>query len=356
MPTLADRIKTLFDTIGAGKMPVPETLVIPPKQCEPVTSAGYEIRQNHDYFQFKIDEIFLASGREWWATYDPMVVVLINFLYNDKMIAVPAVVGTQLFGQPRDMVPHGAVLHDTHITGPHPFRGGRISVSIILYKVKRNDYARNLLKFMEQVSGLLAVGASVEMASKLGNIVVDGLESILDLGDTTPIVGHRFEIDTSSVRGFVANYYSLINSAGSDVSKLRVVDGRLHLQSEDGVFEKFTSSDYVLYSVSGRESRNDVSSLPFYRLRDQALEAAMIGDQENYQRAKALLLALFQQMVLSPDLCKHQVRVLFDEFKSELMNKHREAVDVLTMSAKREAAKPVSEFNEVNRALDELSL
>ena len=121
-----------------------------------------EIVRDRAYFKLYINELFLAEGRNWWATYDPVVLVITEFVYDKGRISVPMIVGPNMIQQKMGSLPHGVVLHDTRVAGPYPFRGGPVAVTVILYKVKHHDYARSLLRFVESVSSAVGVPADLD--------------------------------------------------------------------------------------------------------------------------------------------------------------------------------------------------
>jgi hypothetical protein len=244
---------------------------------------------------------------------------------------VPKIVGPDLIQQKMGKLPHGFMLHDTLVAGPYPFRGGPVAISVILYKVKHHDYARGLLKFVEGVSSAIGVPADLGTLTKVGGAILDGFETLLDLGDTVPVAGHRIEIETATTRGFVSSYSALISEGGVDVSRLRVQDGRLQMLAPGGEPQKYDAADYVLYSVAGSDRRGEDRTLPFYPMRDQALSAALAGDENSWKRAKATLLSLYQQMVLSADLTGEETDELLQKYRKDLEDCRRRSKEISAM-------------------------
>ena len=350
------RMGGFVEKLRSSPMPLPTVSEIAHDRCLPSGVAGREIVKDNGYFTVWLNELFLAEGRNWWATYDPVAIVITEFGYGTGRVSVPIVVGPNLISAKNPGVPHGIVLRDTCVAGPYPFRGGNVAITVILYKVKHQDYARGLLRFVESLSSAIGTPADIGMLAKVGGTVLDGLESLLNLGDTVPVAGHRIEIDTSTVSGFVSSYTALIAERDVDMSQLRVEERRLLLQQSDGETARFEKADYVLYSVLGRERRGDESTLPFYHSFLQARNAAMVNNPDNWKRAKAMLLAIYEQMVLSPDLTLRQADALFDSYREDLLAIRKRAQAVHAMPLGQQPPRPDARETRMNNATSVLDL
>jgi hypothetical protein len=280
-----------------------------------------------------------------------MVLVIADFLYGQSATSVPAVIGpTQIKAKVTEL-PHGLVFNDINAVGPHPFRGGNVGLTVILYRVKRSDYAINLLKFLEGVCGAAGVPADVSLLTKVGEPLVGGLNSLLELGDTEPVLGHRINVDSGTLRGFRATSRAVI--AGEQTGKQFLQsENRLYVATPGGKSD-YQDSDFVLYSINKRQARDDDRSLPFYGLFVEALSAAAAGDDESWKRAKATLLTLYQQMTVSPDLIPRQIEELFAAYKNLAVKKREAARDTSLLSkGGRETKARVQALNAAARLLD----
>jgi hypothetical protein len=331
MAGFMERMTGFAEKLRSGVLPLPTVASIPPTQCMPAGVVGREIVRDRAYFKLYVNELFLAKGRSWFAAYDPVVLVITEFVYDKGRLSVPMIVGPNMIQQKMGSLPHGFVLHDTRVAGPYPFRGGPVAVTVILYKVKHHDYARRLLRLVEGVSSAVGVPADLGTLTKVGGAILDGFEALLDLGDTVPVAGHRVEIETSTMRGFVSSFSALISEGGVDVSRLRVQDGRLQLAGPNGDGKKYDAADYVLYSIVGSDRHGEERTLPFYAVYDQAMTAALAGDENSWKRAKSTLLSLYQQMVLSADLTGDETDELIQRYRQDLEAGRKRSKDISAM-------------------------
>jgi hypothetical protein len=331
MSELSEKLLGWVRTLRSGPVSIPTVGVIPFEHCQPPGSAGREIEKNKAYFSVWINELFLAEGRSWWATYDPMALVITEFLYGHEMIAVPIVIGPSMIRQKIGELPHGFLLTDTKAVGPYPFKGGTLATTVILYRVKRHDYVQGLLKFVEGVSS--AIGAPTEMANfaKVGSALLEGVNALLNLKETEPVAGQRIEIDSTTLEGLTSSFSILASDSKLDISKMSVENRRLKT-GVSGQAKTIVGEDYVLYSIVRSDRRGDEDRLPYFDLRRQAIGDALSGDEDRWQRAKSTLVTLYEQMSLSPDLTEVECESLFMHYRQELIDKRETAKKTRAMS------------------------
>ena len=336
MSELLSRISEFVQDLAAGPVKQPKAITIPPQNCLPAGSCGTEIIKDKCYMTLTVNELFLSEARKWWTQYQPMVVFATSFLHGGSTITVPAVVGPSLLEQPGKKLPQGLLLNNIEVAGPIPYRGGNVTVSVLLYRVQHTNHAKDLLKVVEGVSKAIGPTADLGMLTKVGGALMDGVGSLLALGDTEPIMGHRFTMSPVGSGGMKTFYSALIDS-GTQTSpnSLSVNSGRLLLGVGLGA-QEFTTHDYVLYSLFASTRRTDESSLPFYLLFQRAKQDAFKGGEDNWKTAKATFSEVWQQMIVSSDLIPDQAEELFEEWKKMLLaEKERgEKVRVLSVGDK----------------------
>lgn len=303
----------LFRFFQGTKTKLPIATSFSESKCSPTGTVGGLIERNKQYFTIRINELYLAQGRRWWTDYEPMVLVTSGFNYDGERRTIQRIVGPGLIRQGSEALPKEILLYDTSVAGPHPYRGGSLSLSIVLYRVERQNFARDLLKLVEGVSTALG---SIDMGAfnKVGGALLEGLETLLGMGATQAVAAHRIEFDPL-IGGVRSSYSALVGGENVDVSTLCVENGRLGRRSEDlGMFAPYRESDYVLYSVLGAPRRLDEEVLPFNAIYKRALQASSRGDEESWKAAKATLAELLQQMLISPDLIGDEADELFESY------------------------------------------
>ena len=313
-----DLAKDLWTNMRRGHIPLPIVNVLPPEVCFPSGSTGKAILLNEHYFTIRINQVYLAENRQWWTTFDPLILMVVEFSHGYGAIAVPRVIGPDMIQKqrPSDQARHGVVLLDSRVTGPHPYRGGDIRVSLALYQVRRANQATSLLKVLDSLSDAVGTSAEVAIISKVGGALVAGLEGLLGLDETVYIAGHSVTLHSSALDPLESRYAVLISPPSSDLSDLRVENGRLK-RSVEGKNAEFNEADFVLWNISGDAERGE-ENLPFYALKDEAITAISEGE-EGIKRGKANLITAYQQMRKSPDVTRTEARKLFERWCNEFV-------------------------------------
>jgi hypothetical protein len=252
--------------------------------------------------------------------------VVSEFTYDGKRTTVPIVVGPALMEGKVQKVPNGISITDTLVAGIHPYTGGTFALTVILAQIKRASHAKRLLQVVESVAGAFPAGVALQPHLTVAGAVMDGIESLFSMDETVPIAGHRFEYNDGVSPWLKPGFFALISADEReiDVDRLSVVSGRL---KDGGTRDapSFRKADFVLYSLCPVSMRSDVAELPFYRLFKDALVAAANTEEGSWDRARAGLVTLYQEMLSSPDLTLAQVRELIESFKTELRNTHETA-------------------------------
>ena len=341
MSDLLSQISAFVQGLAAGALKQPKAVTIPPANCLPLGSSGVDVSKDKCYLTLTVNELFLSEARKWWTEYQPMVVVATSFSQGGTTITVPAVVGPSLLEQPGKKLPQGLLINNIEVAGPIPYRGGNLTISILLYRVQHSNHAKDLLKVVEGVSKAIGPTADLSMLTKVGGALMDGVGSLLTLGDTEPIMGQRFTMSPVGPGGIKTFYAALIATGTQALSdNLSVDSGKLRLGIGQNARE-YTSDDYVLYSLSAPARRTDESALPFYPLFQRAKQDAFRGGDNNWKTAKATFSEVWQQMILSPDLIPEQAGELFEDWTKELLAEKVRGEKVRVLSTGEEPAPKV---------------
>ncbi len=328
MPTLLERTAKLWDKAQHSAAQLPARIAIPYSQTD--KSAGEPFQPDRYYFQVRVNEMYLQYGREWFSTYLPLVMFTSEFTYNRQRESVPFVVGPELVEKNGTKLPDNSmVFTNTRVAGLHPYRGGRLTVTAVLYRSKRTDYIRNLLRVVENAANLLDFSTSLGVYTKIASVVLDGLEALFDVGDTDPIMGWRQEFDPDAGDALLPGYFALINKPETavDAAKLWVKDNQLCYGDSLSAAKPYRDADYVLFSLAQTDERSDVEMLPFQSLWDRVEQAALEPSDDHWKSAKANMLSLFQTLTASPDLTARHAKKLADDYKTRMIEAHQRAVE-----------------------------
>jgi hypothetical protein len=306
---ILDNAKEIWERLSQGPARIPFHAPIPLSRVNGGREDGSPFEADDHYFQIRINEMHLTFGRRWFSDFDPLVFVLTEFTYDKKAESVPFVVGPQLLQkyQQAQAIPKGMVFRNTRVAGVHPYRGGRVSISLVLCSVRRSDHAKDVLDLIETSVGALDFSTALSFYLRTARVVLEGVSRLAGMGQTNPIIGLRNEFDPQAGDLFEPSYFALIDAKAGEVAedKLWVKDGELLYgdSANDAIsFSNYREVDYVLYSVVQSDTRGDVSLLPFYPLFERIKQEATIPENNSWKRAKADLVALYQNLVLSPDL------------------------------------------------------
>lgn len=120
----------------------------------------------------------------------------------------------------------GILLRNTNVSGLRPYRGGGLTLTVVLCQ-SNNNLLRPLLEVIESVSGALDFSPVLSPYMKIANVLMDGFQMLDDSNGVTPIVGLRDSFGPSVNIPFQPGYYALIDTPGVDPKQLWVVDAVL---------------------------------------------------------------------------------------------------------------------------------
>jgi hypothetical protein len=329
-----NRWANIWNYLEGRPAEIKRSIVIPSNRVIDSGSIAPQFAPKKHYFAVVINEMFLAKTGQWWSEYDPMAFVVSEFSYNGKRRTVPFVVGPSLIEAKLTDVPNGMAITDTMVAGIHPYTGGKFALTVILAQVRRQSYARKLLQVVEKVAQAFPAGAALEPHLKVAGAVMEGIDELFGMEDTKPIAGHRWEYNDGISPWLEPGFFALIDADVKDVdeNRLGVVKGRLCADASLPS-SGFRKANFLLYSLRVVERRNDVEELPFYSLFKTALQSAATTEEGGWDRAKAQLATLFQEMLTSPDLTFDQVCELVKSYKAQFAEV-RDVAQHLVLGAK----------------------
>lgn len=337
MATILERCQALWSRLQSGPATYPTALSIDADRVADGAPAP-TLTRDASYLAVRLNQLRLASGRSWWVKVQPMAFVVVELSYDGEPLAVPMVVGPSMierYGQP---VPQGMLFEDTVVAGLHPYKGGRIAITTVLYEVPATNEAKRLLGLVERAAGLFPAGTQLGTYLKVANVVLDGLEDVLGLDDVKPVTGRRHELAPDLGDSLGTGLY-VLTDAEVKPRDLWVKDRRLQLRdAESGGFYDLPASDYLLYSLVSVPERNDIDQLAFHpTLREAEKLAHSDASVDGWNRAKAMMTTGFVQVIDSPDLTPPQGDALRATYRDRLKALHEEALADAKMGGEEQA-------------------
>lgn len=319
---------------------------------------GVPFEAKQHYFQVIVHEMFLAREREWFVNYDPMVVAAASYIYDTNVETVPFIAGPSLLKDFGHEASEGMIFRDTPLSGLNPYQGGAFTLTLVLYKVQRKNNADSLLRVVEGISKSLDPSNTLPAYLKMAGTIVDGVEAILGLKETVPVLGYRVTINPQINQTIAPDYWALIDEDSGaesiDPKRFRVRKSRLYRVNGKGE-EEYRDRDFVLFRIAQGVKRTDERTLPFFPLWTTAKDLAARGDDEFWKEAKSHFNTLKRNLLSSPDLTPADSRRFRTEYLEELKKVRTESVEDTPRS---DEGKPISdaekELRRIGAELDRL--
>jgi hypothetical protein len=357
MSDVLETVQGWWDHLKARKAKTRAHFQIDRKHADDGATLGGPFEGKQHYFQVIVNEMFLARSREWFVEYDPMVVAAASYIYDTKVETVPFVAGPSLLKDFGHDSPGGMIFRNTPVSGLNPYQGGAFTLTLVLYKVQRKNNADRLLKVVEGVSKSLDPSNTLSAYLKLAGTIVNGVEAILGLDETVPVLGYRATVNPQIKQQMTPDYWALIDEDSAHKTMnpdlFRIRGSRLYFADAGREEQEYRDRDFVLFRVAQASMRDDERTLPFYPMWTAARDFAAQGDDNYWRDAKAHFNTLKRNLLNSPDLTRPDSIRLRGEYFEELKKTRKESVDEshLAPEAVPEAEK---ELRRIGAELDQL--
>lgn len=343
MATLFQRGRRLWKAISATQAQPRTNFIIPNSNVVPFISSDSPLQPKQDYFQVRVNQMFLEKSRQWHIKYDPAVLVITEFMYNGEFVSVPFMVGPSMLEEKGIQAPAGTtIIADTRVAGIHPYRGDRIIVRLVLYQVARDNYPRKMLNLVETATKELDVSISLSQYLKVADVIISGFETLMGLKACIPVMAYSKEFDRMAHDPLQDAFIILVDRPLGTLSKEQtwVIDNNLYIGESLSSTRPFVENDFVLFSIKRTpDVRDDIERLDFQVLWKQAyLKAAKPSD---WPLAKAALATLYEAIDLSPDLTDPHKSTLKCYYRDELVKRYEEAKALEVLSGVK--TEPTSE-------------
>jgi hypothetical protein len=326
----------VFGSLAKGSARVPAQVRIADTHVEGATLAP-PLLAELDYFVVTVHELFLDYSRKLWQDYVPSVWASGEFLYDGQSRTVPFVLGPDRLGAAAPDVGAGMLFVNTRIVGPVPYKGGPITLSVVLSRVAKDNLADRLLSVVESTASAFSVATALGPYIAVGKAITAGVEGLLGLG-SAPLIGVQDTMAFDVMAQARTGYFALMDAVPARPLwvKENALRSGVTLESSTPVRDV----TYVLYSIAALQrdpGRNDVLSLP--RIGDdwrRIQEFAARPDEMSLTAAKALMLDLSVRLRYHPDLTRTQADRLYVEWAEQIRPAHDAAVDLANRGAGEE--------------------
>jgi hypothetical protein len=285
-----------------------------------------------------------------------MALVVTEFQYDAKDLIVPFIVGPTLLEQNKIELPdRGFVFHDTRVAGMHPYKGGGLKLTVILYKVKRTDTAKQLLKVVERMSSALDFSQMLSTYLKVADVLVDTVSEVIGSNaENEPLIGFRKEFAAGD--DFTPGYFVIADGNAANKDKWWVREKELRT-GNDLQSALYTDSNFVLFSIGQKTERDDYEKFsPLGEMWKQVKSEATRPKDEAWEMAKIAMSTLYQAMTISPDLTEDHANALNDELVARMKRLLERTLGNLRMGGEPEAAEDDTLARSRRKALDILKL
>lgn len=297
--------------------------------------APFEAEQ--DYVIVRLGSMFLRDSRVLWLKFAPLAHATVSAAGRTAKRTESAVVGPAQFGDLATAPANRSVVLNQRLSGPTVWRGGDLAIDAGLFAVSRDEAAVALLTTVGQLAGLGVPGATQTV--EVANIVKSGVESILGLQGTRPILGVREALKDHRVAGegeaagpcLLAGIAAPANEV--DFKQLWVKDGRLHIGPSADQLRVYEARDHLLIAVERGAPREDWRGLPSLLPHEDAFKAALSdspGASGTVQeRANAAFRAFDADLIAEEELTEPDKDRIRGQVIADLQARIRRLVDPL---------------------------
>jgi hypothetical protein len=332
-----ESLQRLVDKIRRGEGARPPVLTrIDDSHVDGGVELGQTFEPNEHYFAVRLNEMFLHYGRRWFAGFLPMTWVLTRYTRGYGELELPCMVGPAMIQDkaPAEELPQGMLFRDVRVAGVQPYRGGRLSLSIVLHQVPVVDHADRVLSALQAATSALDFSGQLGPYLKVVDSMAETAGDLLDLTGTKALIGCVHEYDPDAGNPLRPGFYALVSDPACQPDRLWVVDRTLLVGEDASSATPLRTGDYVLYSVVQTSERSDAETLGFIEpLWKRVVQFAGKTDAESWKGAKANMAVLGEELYLSPDLTTRQAENLFEHYKTEMLKVHERADELAHLGA-----------------------
>lgn len=273
------------------------------------------VAQQH-YFVIRIVRQFLKHKRDYWKNYNPVTIVLSEFIHGDKVKSFPFVVGPKLLAGKVELEDDENISYkNTRVAGPVPYVGDQIALFTGLFAMKTGNWAEKSLNLIQSVAGAFDVTKLTKYV-KIAGPLLSGIEDFLGMSDMQLRLGQRVELTNDSGDSsfkLESGYWVMIRSREElDKNTFWMKDGVLYTGADASNLSEYRDEDYVIYSINCIEQRDDLTTFDFHKLFNDTKAALW---NENPAAAQAAYREMNKSISRSDDLTQKHKHLLLSQYK-----------------------------------------
>lgn len=273
------------------------------------------VAQQH-YFVIRIVRQFLKHKRDYWKNYNPITIVLSEFIHGDKVKSFPFVVGPKLLAGKVELEDDENISYkNTRVAGPVPYVGDQIALFTGLFAMKTGNWAEKSLNLIQSVAGAFDVTKLTKYV-KIAGPLLSGIEDFLGMSDMQLRLGQRVELTNDSGDSsfkLESGYWVMIRSREElDKNTFWMKDGVLYTGADASKLSEYRDEDYVIYSINCIEQRDDLTTFDFHKLFNDTKAALW---NENPAAAQAAYREMNKSISRSDDLTQKHKHLLLSQYK-----------------------------------------
>ena len=186
---------------------------------------------------------------------------------------------------------------------------------------------------------------------------MDGIETLLNLPETIPVLAYRFTVNPQLIgQIFAPTYIVMIDEDQAKINpqEFWVKDSRLVHGQTEATAKPYQDADFVLLQIAQGEHRNDERTLDFYPLYEKTVDLAAQASTDFYwNEAKAHFNTLKRSMLTNPDLIKDDFNNLSAQYFEDISTLRKQAAKESAMAGKGLDSEEM-EMQKIAKALDDL--
>ncbi|WP_407341856.1 hypothetical protein [Pengzhenrongella phosphoraccumulans] len=240
---------------------VPDTHVIG-ESISPQPARSQEV-----YFQVSALSVHLAHDRFLTKTYIPGVAAVVTTSSAGGTSEFIRVAGSNDLAALESSSLGRTILVNKAVSPLLPFTGGSVEVIMGLVAFQNSDAMPGLLNLVSSVTGLVGGPAAAAAAGAVGNVVAQGLDTLLGSGKKNLVLSldHRWtgaedDVANSDTLVLREGFWVLLNEESRFNDDLWIKDGQLMRGDAPDHLAAVAGIDYMVLRIDTRVARDDWES------------------------------------------------------------------------------------------------